>query len=209
MFFFVSQEVNAKVAQESANGNGSPKVVVEEKTAPSQQRQELGEMKGELVQERVEVASDSNQIQQRDQLQSTKDQMSEVSKQVNALLQTEDDKKGIGQKIRDVAQVQQQSQERIAVQLEKMEQKQVWLKKMFGYDQEAVQSIQQEIEANNLRIQELGDLQDSTTDQEEAVQLEAAITALVEQNASLEDTIQVEMQYRGVWGWFKSLWQRN
>lgn len=167
---------------------------------PVQKREELGEMRGEIVREREEL---------RDASQSAKENMSNVASKVGSLLEMKDDKKGIGQKVKEVAKEQIQSQEKIAEKLAKMEEKKIWLKKMFGYDKEAVQSVQQEIEANRLRIEELQTLRDQTTDKTELAALEEAISSLVEQNSSLQDTVRTEMQNQGVWGWFRGLINRS
>ncbi len=190
-----------------------------------EQAKETREIKNDLIEKKKEVKDDLKEKREeikdevkkemRDDLDSddasdsARGRMSEVAKQVNILLQTKEDDKGIGKKVREVAMEQVKSQEKIAEKLAKMEEKKVWLKKMVGYDKEAVLGVTEEIDANRLRIQELIKLQEETTDKTEVAQLETAITSLIDQNAALQDTVQEEMQNQGVWGWFRSMFNRS
>jgi len=170
----------------------------EDETDKSRERNELGEENGELLREREEVSSDS-----------AKERMGEVAKQVQVLLEMREEGEGIGQKVREIAKEQVKSQEKIAEKLAKMEEKKIWLKKMFGYDREAVLSVQEEIAANRLRISELLKLQEETSDKIEIAELEDAINALVDQNASLQDAVQEEMKNQGVWSWFRNFFNKS
>lgn len=174
---------------------------------PVREREELGEMNGDSVQERAEIEDDDLQVKYSSQ--SAKEKMSEVSSKMGALLEMKDNAKGVTERVKEIAKEQIQAQEKVATKLEQMEQKKVWLKKMFGYDQEAVQSVQDEIEANRLRIEELQTLKEETADKTEIANLDEAITSLLDQNAALQGAIQEEMQNQGVWGWFRNLFNRS
>ncbi|MBU1033658.1 hypothetical protein KKI22_01770 [Patescibacteria group bacterium] len=170
-------------------------------------REELGEMKGEVVRERAEIEDDGMEVKYSSQ--SAKEKMGEASSKMGALLEMKDNAKGVTERVKVIAKEQIQAQEKVASNLEKMEQKKVWLKKMFGYDQEAVQSVQDEIEANRLRIEELQALKEETTSKTEIATLDEAIASLLDQNASLDNTVQEEMKNQGVWGWFRNFFNRS
>lgn len=196
-----------------------------------EQAKEFRELKKNLIEKRKEIKDDlkekreeikaedekeneaenelEDELESNEASDSAKSHMSEVAKHVNILLQTKEDKKGIGKKVREVAIEQVKSQEKIAEKLAKMEEKKVWLKKVVGYDKEAVLGVTEEIDANRLRIQELIKLQEETTDRTEVAELETAINSLIDQNAALQDHVQEEMQNQGVWGWLRSMFKKN
>jgi predicted nucleic acid-binding Zn-ribbon protein len=174
----------------------------------------LQEKKTEFENEKEDMeGSDSGEARElrkiREASDSSREHMNQVADDVNELLQMKEDARGIGKKVKEVAEQQIKSQEKIAEKLAKMEEKKIWLKKMLGYDKEAVLSVKEEIGANRLRIQELQKLQEETTDKTEINSLENAANSLIEQNASLQDTIQTEMQNQGVWGWFRGFFNKN
>jgi hypothetical protein len=174
---------------------------------PTRAREEMGEMRGEVIQERVEIKDDG--MEAKYSSQSAKEKMGEASSKMGALLEMKDNAKGVTERVKVIAKEQIQAQEKVATKLEKMEQKKVWLKKMFGYDQEAVKSVQDEIKANSLRIEELQTLKEETTNKTEIATLDEAIASLLDQNASLDNTVQEEMKNQGVFGWFRNFFNRS
>ena len=170
---------------------------------PTRAREEMGEMKGEVAQERVEIEDDGMEV--KFSSQSAKEKMGETSNKMGALLEMKDNAKGVTERVKVIAKEQIQAQEKVANKLEQMEQKKVWLKKMFGYDQEAVKSVQDEIEANSLRIEELQALKEEATSKTEIATLDEAISSLSDQNVYLDSAVQEEMKNQGVWGWFRNL----
>ncbi len=167
---------------------------------PVAERQEAREKLMEVVQANREEFKNIRQ-----------EKMSEVAKQVKILQEErgDGDESGIGLKVREIARNQIAAQEKISNKLEQMEQRRVWVKKMFGYNKEAVASIQEEIAANRERAQELLKLQEESTDQEEIAEIEAAIEALTEQNAYLQESIREEMQNQGFFSRFRNFFKRD
>ena len=201
------EELKQKLEQTKAVENKLIEKKKEIKTNLQEVKTELKDGKNGLE------GSDSGEVREprgiREASDSSREHMNKVADDVNELLQMKEDVKGIGQRVKQVAEEQIKSQEKIAEKLAKMEEKKIWLKKMLGYDKEAVLSVQEEIDANRLRIQELQKLQEETTDKTEVSSLENAANSLIEQNASLQDTVQTEMQNQGVWGWFRSFFKNN
>ncbi|AKM81308.1 MAG: hypothetical protein UT13_C0001G0347 [Candidatus Pacebacteria bacterium GW2011_GWF2_38_9] len=192
---------------QSVKADSSVTTTNQVKIEPTRAREELGEMKGEVVQERAEIEDDGMEVKYSSQ--SAKEKMGEASSKMGALLEMKDNAKGVTERVKVIAKEQIQAQEKVASNLEKMEQKKVWLKKMFGYDQEAVQSVQDEIAANSLRIEELQALKEETTSKTEIATLDEAIASLLDQNASLDNTVQEEMKNQGVFGWFRNFFNRS
>ncbi len=133
----------------------------------------------------------------------TEEQMSEVDKSMQALSETNGNDKGIGQEIKKVAEEQNASQNIIVEALAKMAAKNVWLKKIIGYDRKAVSAIKEEMAAIRLRIKEIYEIEEQTKDKVAMSQLEDAANALIEQNAALDNSLQEEMSNIGVFGWFE------
>lgn len=131
--------------------------------------------------------------------------MSIVSQKVEEILEEEKSDKGIGQQVKTIAQEQKQAQGEIEGQINKLNARQGLMKKLFGADQKAIKNLQQQMEQNQLRIQQLQELQNETTNQAEEDQIKELTQSLVEQNTALEDQIQAEEQVSSLFGWLIKL----
>ncbi len=131
--------------------------------------------------------------------------MSNVAQKVEELLEDEKVQDGIGQQVKTIAQQQQQAQGEITGQLNKLESRQGLMKKLFGPDLKAIKNLKQQIEQNQLRIQELQELQNQVVNQADETQVQELIQVLVDQNTALEDQIQAEEQVGSVFGWLLKL----
>ena len=131
--------------------------------------------------------------------------MSIVSQKVEEILEEEKSDKGIGQQVKTIAQEQKQAQGEIEGQINKLNARQGLMKKLFGADQKAIKNLQQQMEQNQLRIQQLQELQNETTNQAEENQIQELTQSLVEQNTALEDQIQAEEQVGSLFGWLIKL----
>lgn len=203
--------VNSSYAKNAEDNSSGSEVKEQER---EQEREYEEEDEKEEVRNQVEETREIKK-EMRDDLDddnasgSARSRINAVSDRVSNLMEMKEDKSGIGQKVKEVAKEQIKSQEKVAEKLAKMEEKKIWFKKMFGYDEEAVLGVKEEIDANRLRIQELTKLQEETTDKTEMAEIESAINSLIEQNASLEEIVQEEMKNQGVWGWFRSMFKKN
>ncbi len=70
-----------------------------------------------------------------------------------------------------------------------------------GTDKEAVQGLQQQIEQNQIQIQQLTELQNQLSNQEDITAVAATIQALTQQNTTLQERINTEERSRGIFGW--------
>jgi hypothetical protein len=131
--------------------------------------------------------------------------MSNVAQKVEELLSDEQIQGGIGQRVKVIAQQQKQAQGEITGQLNKLESRQGIMKKLFGADQKAIKNLKQQMEQNQLRIQELQEMQNQVANQAEEAQIQELVQALVEQNTVLEDQIQAEEQVGSIFGWLLKL----
>lgn len=131
--------------------------------------------------------------------------MNEVAKTVENLLNVPNREGGIGQQIREVARLQNQSQLQIEQNLNKMQSKNNFMKKIFGPDFAAIKNLQKHMEQNQLRIQQLQQLQTQTQNQSEQMQIQQAINAMQEQNTTLKETIVAESNVNSLLGWLFKL----
>jgi len=133
--------------------------------------------------------------------ETAREHMSVVAETVEELLTTREDQGGIGQQVRVVAREQVQAQNQIEVELNKMESKSTLMKKLFGPDYKAVNSLKMQMEQNQLRIQQLEALKLEVTNEADETQLETMIVALTNQNTALSDQIMAEEGVSSLFGW--------
>ncbi len=131
--------------------------------------------------------------------------MSEVAKKVEELLTTRTTIGGIGDKVREVAREQNQAQGQIEQQLNLVETRRGWLKKLIGPDYKAVNNLRQQLEQNQVRIRQLTQLATEVTNQGDKTLIQGLGTVLEQQNTALQDRIQVEEQTTSLFGWLAQL----
>lgn len=127
--------------------------------------------------------------------------MSIVASEVEKLLTTEDRQGGIGKQVREIARQQKQAQEETEEELDKLDLRKGFLKKLFGPNYKAIRNIKKQIEQNQLRIRQLDQLQTQVANQADKVKIQEAAQALVEQNTALQEQIEFEKQTPSLFGW--------
>ena len=111
----------------------------------------------------------------------------------------------VGNKVQALAQEQMQAQNQIQTQLNKLESKSSFMKKIFGPDYGAIKNLKQQTEQNRLRIQQLTQLANQVQNKGDETQLQEAIQAMTEQNTTLQEQIQVEEKVGSIFGWLVKL----
>lgn len=148
-----------------------------------------GKTRGEGLQERNENALEH---------------MSEVSKQVQLLLQVKTTG-GIGEQVREIAREQNQAQNQIGDELKKLENRNGFYKRLFGPDYKAIKNLNRQIEQNQLRIRLLEQLSNQVQNQAGQTQLQETIQALNEQNTLLREQMKAEEKINSLFGWLFKL----
>jgi alanine-alpha-ketoisovalerate/valine-pyruvate aminotransferase len=82
------------------------------------------------------------------------------------------------------------------------------MKKIFGADFGALQNLKQQLEQNEIRVNELQNLEEQIVDQTSQSQVQEAIQVLENQNQVLEKHIQLEEQEEGWFGWFFKIFRK-
>lgn len=162
------------------------------------------------VQESVneqEVFADSPGDGVKNRNQNAIEHMSFVAQEVERLL-AGDISGGIGEQVREVARAQKQAQTNIEGEFTKLKAKTGFLKSLFGPDYRAIKNLNRQIEQNQLRIQELEKLAEQVQNQAEKTQIQAAIQAMADQNAILQNQVQAEEQVGSIFGWLVKFFNR-
>lgn len=133
--------------------------------------------------------------------------MSEVAKQVQLLLQTRTSG-GIGEQVRLLAQEQNQAQIQIQDQVNKLNSKSKLARFLTGTDYGAIKSLLQQLEQNQLRIQQLEQLQNQLSNQGDITMVQETIQALIQENTSLQELITAEEKTFGLFGWLFKFFAR-
>lgn len=131
--------------------------------------------------------------------------MSNVAQQVEDLLATKTLQGGIGQQVKVIAQEQKTAQEEMQIELGKVDVRNGLLKSIIGPDFKALKNMQKAMEQNQLRIQELTQLQNQLTNQGDITQVNEMIQALTDQNTALQDRINLEEKSGSLFGWLVKL----
>ena len=131
--------------------------------------------------------------------------MSVVAETIEELLITQGAKGGIGQQVREIAQEQKQAQVQTEEQFNKLESRRGLMKRLFGPDYKAIKNLNKQVEQNQLRVQQLQQLQNQAVNQDDQAQIQETVQALVEQNTSLEEQIQAEEKIGSLFGWLIKL----
>jgi hypothetical protein len=155
------------------------------------------------------VTPKSNQIQNENLIQvqnkGQETQLMVATQQVQQLMDVEGLTVEVGDKIRTLAKEQVGAQEQIKTQLDRLESKSNFMKKLFGPDFGAIKNLNQLMEQNRLRIQELQQLQNQVTNQAEKTQLQEAIQTLLNQNTDLREQVKAEEKVGSIFGWLIKL----
>ena len=127
--------------------------------------------------------------------------MSVVATQVEALLADEERQGGIGQQVKEIAQQQKTAQPKIEDELDALDSRKGFMKKLFGPDYKAIKNLNHQMEQNQLRIQQLQELQNQVENLAEETQLQETIQVLENQNTALQEQVQAEEEITSLFGW--------
>lgn len=133
--------------------------------------------------------------------------MSVVAQSVKTLLETRISG-GIGEQIREIAQQQNQSQEQIKQNLDDVESRPGWFKKLFGADKKTIRNLNEHIEKNQLRLEQLAEIQTQLSNQSDQQTVQLAVETLTGQNTALQQVLEEEEQIKGIFSWLTSLFGR-
>jgi hypothetical protein len=163
----------------------------------------------EMIQERKQEMEQALEGLENEVEQSVYQNQNRVRLAVHSLLAIEDLVGGIGPQVSEIAQQFNNSVQATIKAEEGIEKRNRILRFFVGSDQEAVRTMETELNQNRIRIQELKELHSECDCQEEAKNIfqEQIQNMELEQNR-LRQLVEEEKGARGVWGWIKSLFGR-
>lgn len=153
----------------------------------------------ELEQEQPEGTGDGQYGQNRNQ--NAYEHMSIVAQKVQELQMLGVRTGGLGEQVREIAQNQNQSQEKIQIELGKLDGRQGWLKSLIGPDLGAIKNIKMELEQNRVRIQQLEQLQNQLANQGDTSAIQETVQALIAENEALQNKLTQEEGTKSMLGW--------
>ncbi|MFZ5376194.1 MAG: hypothetical protein ACOZAN_00795 [Patescibacteria group bacterium] len=159
------------------------------------------------TQEKEALQADSDNTST-DSGKNSEENMSEVAKQVQELLEVKT-KGGIGEQVREIAKEQNQAQLTIQEQLSKLKSKGKIARLLTGTDRTAVKNLESQVEQNQLRIDQLEKLKIQLSNQGEIETVEQTIQLLNTQNESLQERISLEEKSSGMFGWLLRLFAKQ
>jgi len=133
-----------------------------------------------------------------------REKMSAVAVGVEMLLAEKEEggvEGGIGQQVRVIAREQKEVQAEIKGQVDKLESRSGFVKKLFGPNYKAIENLNRQMERSQLRIEQLEELQGQITDEDDQEQVQGVVQTLVDQNTALQEQIEVEEETGSVFGW--------
>lgn len=160
---------------------------------------------GEETQLKVSTSEEEKAETETSRGDTAQDKMSEVAKTVETILSTQSAEGGIGEQIRTTAQTQKTAQIETQSLLNKIESRSNFVKKIIGPDFKALKSMEQIMEQNRIRIEELNQLKLSVTNQGDFSKVQEMIQALEEQNTELQTRLNLEQRSSGLFGWLVKL----
>ena len=134
--------------------------------------------------------------------------MSVVAQKVEELLTTRTMQSGIGQQVKVIVQEQKSAQQQIQAKLTKVDSRGNLLKAIIGPDFNSLKNMRKQTEQNQLRIQQLAQLQSQLTNKGDITQVQEMILALTDQNTALQDRINLEEQSGSLLGWLFKLFTK-
>lgn len=174
-------------------------------TVFAQNGQGIQQQDRDQVQTNQPTVSQENQNRIQVQNQGEETQLRTSTQYMQELMNMEGLDEEVGNQVKTLAQKQIQAQGEIQTQLNKLEAKSKFMKNLFGPDYKAIKNLNQQIEQNRLRIQQLAQLANQVQNQAEETLLQEAVQALTQQNTALQEQVRAEEKVGSLFGWLIKL----
>ncbi len=171
------------------------------------------EMNKEREQNREEARSATSSEDQENATSTEGERMREqhrsaVATAVQNLLQVADRTGGIGEEVRTIAQNQVKNQEKIAENLKKADERNAFVKFLFGADYGALNDAKQAVAENDAQIKQLTDVRSRITDPADQAVIDNQIKLLSDANALASTTVTNSDKGFSLLGWAFRLFGR-
>lgn len=208
------QQVQTETQQQTQNQGEEQQIQTEQQTQTGEGEQEIGNQQGartmtearEMVQQKKQEMTQEMQSLSNVQ-QKVYQNQNKVREAVHALLAIEDLAPGIGPQISQIAQQFNNSVQATIMAEEKIQKRSAFVRFFMGGEKDAAQEMEQELNQNQERIQELKQLQQECTACSEGVRtmIQEQAQNMEQEQIRLRQLAEKEKNTNGVFGWIKNL----
>jgi len=165
----------------------------------TQAREMVQQKKQEMTQEMQELSNVQQKVYQN---------QNKVREAVHALLAIEDLAPGIGPQVSQIAQQFNNSVQATIIAEEKIQKRNAFVRFFMGGEKNAAQEMEQELNQNQLRIQELKQLREECVGGEEVkAMIQEQIQNMEQEQARLQQLADREKNTNGMFGWVRNLFR--
>jgi hypothetical protein len=210
--------------QAQGQGNGvqqqlqNPTTNTDNVNQQGNQYQNTNQVQQQNMGEETQIQNQNQFVEQEGELNQTKGgvnrsenakaKMSAVATKVQELLNDPELEGGIGPQIREFAQTQRQVQNELESAQAQVQNRNQLTRMVLGPDYQALKTLEQLYERNEIRIQTLTKLANQVENETELAQITETIALLTEQNTALAEQIVDEEARPGIFGWFFKLFAK-
>ncbi|MDD5013124.1 MAG: hypothetical protein PHD93_01840 [Candidatus Pacebacteria bacterium] len=177
-----------------------------------QQTQEnLQDGTGDQIQQQIQQGNQNQIKQQASQsqgLQNSEQRRSQVANAVQEMLQIAERNQGIGQQVKVVAQAQNENNEKLENSLQKIQNRNRFLKLLIGVDYEEINSAEQVLTQNQEQIMQLNQIKTQLANQADQDTLTQQIQLLEQANQQIQEALSVSQKGFSLLGWAFKLFSK-
>lgn len=165
---------------------------------------ELKEMNQEQNELQINKTEDKKVLQEQNQNSKSLERRSEVANAVQAMLKVSNRNEGIGEQIREIAQNQNQIQNNIENSLEKLQNRNKFLRFLVGPNYKELKEIERNVENQKEKIEGLNNLKDLISEEDKEL-IEENLTEIKTVIDDVEKEIIVNKKVFSLFGWFTKI----
>jgi hypothetical protein len=177
-----------------------------------QQTQEnLQDGTGDQIQQQIQQGNQNQIKQQAPQnqgLQNSEQRRSQVANAVQEMLQIAERNQGIGQQVKVVAQAQNENNEKLENSLQKIQNRNRFLKFLIGVDYKEVNNAEQVLVQNQEQITQLNQIKTQLVNQADEESLTQQIQLLEQANQQIQEALNVSQKGFSLLGWAFKLFSK-
>ena len=218
------QQVQTETEQQIQNQGEEQQIQTEQQTQTREGEQEEGSGQQNLIsgsQQKARTMTEAREMVQQKKEEMTQEMQglsnvqqkvyqnqNKVREAVHALLSLEDLAPGIGPQVSQVAREFNNSVQATIIAEEKIQKRNVFVRFFMGGEKNAAEDMEQELNQNQQRIQELKQLREECVCGEEVkVMIQEQVQNMEQEQVRLQQLVNREKSAQGVFGWVRNLFR--
>ncbi len=220
----ISQNQQTQTEQQTQNQGEDQQIQTEQQTQTREEEQEEDSSQQNFILENLQKARTMNEV--KEMIQQKKQEMTQemqelsnvqqkvyqnqnkVREAVHVLLSLEDLATGIGSKISQIAREFNNSVQATITAEEKIQERNAFVRFFMGGEKNAAEDIEQELNQNQQKIQELKQLKEECTCGEEIkTTIQEQVQNMEQEQERLQQLTDKEKSTNGLFGWIKNLFK--